>query len=322
MLSVRPGPGLRIALEDADRVDSLFLERASIEIEPRLADRLGGSVRHRGDAVTETGLRACSICCCKSSITSSPISRCRCRRNKQSAAVVVVSCTSFVVLLTRDCFLRSSSASALPVRSTTYGLPRASTVMRTAPLVGTGAGAKPPWRSRGTGRRRACSPRSTRCRSDSPARAARRASSAPAGSPDPRRRRQRRRPRRRRSRRPNASRTPDRRVRREARRDRPRRRAPTESRSRPRRAGRHRRRTPAAPRRAAAAPTDRRRRRCRRRSSRTARSRSRPCRRDGSSRPTRSRRRRRQRRARRHRRRANARCAPNPRPNPEGSPAC
>jgi pilus assembly protein CpaE len=36
MLGVRPGPGLRIALEEPDRVDSLFLERAAIEIEPRL----------------------------------------------------------------------------------------------------------------------------------------------------------------------------------------------------------------------------------------------------------------------------------------------
>ena len=36
MLSVRPGPGLRIALEEADRVDSLFLERVAIAIEPRL----------------------------------------------------------------------------------------------------------------------------------------------------------------------------------------------------------------------------------------------------------------------------------------------
>jgi pilus assembly protein CpaE len=36
MLSAKPGPGLRIALEDADRVDSLFLERVAIAIEPRL----------------------------------------------------------------------------------------------------------------------------------------------------------------------------------------------------------------------------------------------------------------------------------------------
>jgi pilus assembly protein CpaE len=36
MLSARPSPALRIALENASRVDPLFLERASIEIEPRL----------------------------------------------------------------------------------------------------------------------------------------------------------------------------------------------------------------------------------------------------------------------------------------------
>ena len=36
MLGARPGPGLRIALEEPDRVDSLFLDRAAIEVEPRL----------------------------------------------------------------------------------------------------------------------------------------------------------------------------------------------------------------------------------------------------------------------------------------------
>lgn len=36
MLGARPGPGLRIALEDADRVDSLFLERVAITVQPRL----------------------------------------------------------------------------------------------------------------------------------------------------------------------------------------------------------------------------------------------------------------------------------------------
>ncbi|MEJ0020214.1 MAG: P-loop NTPase [Acetobacteraceae bacterium] len=36
MLSAHPGPGLRIALEEADRVDSLFLERVAIAVEPRL----------------------------------------------------------------------------------------------------------------------------------------------------------------------------------------------------------------------------------------------------------------------------------------------
>lgn len=36
MLAAKPGPGLRIALEESDRVDSLFLERVAISIEPRL----------------------------------------------------------------------------------------------------------------------------------------------------------------------------------------------------------------------------------------------------------------------------------------------
>ena len=36
MVSANPGPGLRIALEDSNRVDALFLERTSIELEPRL----------------------------------------------------------------------------------------------------------------------------------------------------------------------------------------------------------------------------------------------------------------------------------------------
>jgi len=36
MLSGRPGPGLRIALEDSERADSLFLERTAIAVEPRM----------------------------------------------------------------------------------------------------------------------------------------------------------------------------------------------------------------------------------------------------------------------------------------------
>jgi pilus assembly protein CpaE len=36
MLAARPGPGLRIALEEPERTDSLFLERAAIKIDPRL----------------------------------------------------------------------------------------------------------------------------------------------------------------------------------------------------------------------------------------------------------------------------------------------
>jgi pilus assembly protein CpaE len=56
MLSVRPGPGLRIALEDADRVDSLFLERASIEIEPRLRLIASEEAFDTEATVTEAGL--------------------------------------------------------------------------------------------------------------------------------------------------------------------------------------------------------------------------------------------------------------------------
>ena len=52
MLSVKPGPGLRIALEDADRVDALFLERVAISIEPRL--RLIASEESFDAAVTIT----------------------------------------------------------------------------------------------------------------------------------------------------------------------------------------------------------------------------------------------------------------------------
>lgn len=56
MLSVRPGPGLRIALEDADRVDGLFLERASIEIEPRLRLIASEEAFDTEATVTEAGL--------------------------------------------------------------------------------------------------------------------------------------------------------------------------------------------------------------------------------------------------------------------------
>src|SRR5262249_4325090 len=36
MLGVRPGPGLRIALENPERADTLFLERAAIEVNERV----------------------------------------------------------------------------------------------------------------------------------------------------------------------------------------------------------------------------------------------------------------------------------------------
>ena len=35
-LSLRPGPGLRIALEDPERADALFLDRVSIAVDDRL----------------------------------------------------------------------------------------------------------------------------------------------------------------------------------------------------------------------------------------------------------------------------------------------
>jgi pilus assembly protein CpaE len=56
MLSVKPGPGLRIALEDASRVDSLFLERSSIEIEPRLRLIASEEAFNTDATVTEAGM--------------------------------------------------------------------------------------------------------------------------------------------------------------------------------------------------------------------------------------------------------------------------
>ena len=56
MLAQHPGPGLRIALEDATRVDALFLDRASIEIEPRLRLIASEEAFDTEATVTETGL--------------------------------------------------------------------------------------------------------------------------------------------------------------------------------------------------------------------------------------------------------------------------
>lgn len=57
MLGARPGPGLRIALEDPDQADALLLERTAIQVEPRLrliaADEALGS----GISITEPGAR-------------------------------------------------------------------------------------------------------------------------------------------------------------------------------------------------------------------------------------------------------------------------
>ncbi len=57
MLGARPGPGLRIALEDAERVDSLFLERVAITIEPRLRLIAAEETFEDGLVVTEQGVR-------------------------------------------------------------------------------------------------------------------------------------------------------------------------------------------------------------------------------------------------------------------------
>ncbi len=56
MLSARPGPGLRIALEDAERADALFLERTAIAISPRV--RLIGAEEpfEATPAITDAGV--------------------------------------------------------------------------------------------------------------------------------------------------------------------------------------------------------------------------------------------------------------------------
>ena len=81
MLSGRPGPGLRIALEDSERADSLFLERTAIAVDPRLrliaAEEPVGSDLRRSPAAAS---RACWTCCSASSTTWSSTCRCRCRR--------------------------------------------------------------------------------------------------------------------------------------------------------------------------------------------------------------------------------------------------
>jgi pilus assembly protein CpaE len=57
MLGVRPGPGLRIALENPERADELFLERAAIEVNDRVrliaADEALNAELH----ITEAGVR-------------------------------------------------------------------------------------------------------------------------------------------------------------------------------------------------------------------------------------------------------------------------
>ena len=56
MLGARPGPGLRIALEDPERVDSLFLERAAITVQPRLRLIAAEESFESGLTVTAAGL--------------------------------------------------------------------------------------------------------------------------------------------------------------------------------------------------------------------------------------------------------------------------
>ncbi len=57
MLGVRPGPGLRIALEDPERVDSLFLDRVASTIEPRLKLISAEESFDEGLSVTAPGVR-------------------------------------------------------------------------------------------------------------------------------------------------------------------------------------------------------------------------------------------------------------------------
>lgn len=57
LLGVRPGPGLRIALEDPMRADSLFLERAAIEIDQRLRLIAADEALDADLEVTEAGVR-------------------------------------------------------------------------------------------------------------------------------------------------------------------------------------------------------------------------------------------------------------------------
>jgi pilus assembly protein CpaE len=57
MLGVRAGPGLRIALEDPLRVDTLFLERSAIEVDPRVRLIAADETLDDQPEVTEAGVR-------------------------------------------------------------------------------------------------------------------------------------------------------------------------------------------------------------------------------------------------------------------------
>lgn len=57
MLGVRPGPGLRIALEDPMRADTLFLERAAIQVNDRVCLISGDEELDAKLDITEAGVR-------------------------------------------------------------------------------------------------------------------------------------------------------------------------------------------------------------------------------------------------------------------------
>ena len=57
MLGVQPGPGLRIALENPMRADTLFLERAAIEVNERVSLISGDEELDAQLEITETGVR-------------------------------------------------------------------------------------------------------------------------------------------------------------------------------------------------------------------------------------------------------------------------
>jgi pilus assembly protein CpaE len=57
MFGVRPGPGLRIALEDPLRADTLFLERTAIEVDPRVKLIAADESLDDEMEVTEAGVR-------------------------------------------------------------------------------------------------------------------------------------------------------------------------------------------------------------------------------------------------------------------------
>jgi pilus assembly protein CpaE len=57
MFGVRPGPGLRIALEDPLRADTLFLERTAIEVDPRVKLIAAAESLDEEMEITEAGVR-------------------------------------------------------------------------------------------------------------------------------------------------------------------------------------------------------------------------------------------------------------------------